>query len=1357
MDAKELLAELRKGFPEAQRSGVLNTAKLPGTPCSAVFKTLGLPEELTLHSKQGWVESDKAYVLRGYADNTLLGVKKPSVFLRVQPEDPGCQVLLGINLPVNWQFTAAFPNASYPILNTLACRSLLVASGSISAPLGWLQQVSEVRPADEVPAVDGKRLVAGPGASLFGWDSDASDLVGVDTLLTLLREPTLKVAISMGLVGSAPANPLDQSALLVADNLPAQYRNDSSLLRRNETWCGFNRASNSVSQAYLSLHAVGDKGWDICPGLINLSDVQLRFSTLRPQNRDSILSFALQGVFTLGGLPLLIKGHLPGKILSGGLDPAQPAPSLTTFVNKLFKYDLPGQMTIERLEFWAKTKESRYGAALSIEGDCRFDIDRERFLAFHRLEMSMQRDLQGVSGRLAGGFSINEDNEFDIDIDLASETKKITGGWTNHGSPPSLNDLLRALHLPPIGELPGGLQLHLSEAHFTFQDESGALSFALDFNAQLTTTQDPTGKRSSEALLVAGRRSKNDPWGYLYAMDLALKLDLSLDSIPLAGKLIPADSDRLGIERVRLIAASKVLPPIPADSTLAVLSEQSLDGGLSLAVDLKVGSEPSKTLMVRFGGQAKTPQVAGPAKPIMPATPIKPVQPAKPVAQAEPEPELPEDEEQPSADKVAWIKIQRALGPLRLQRIGFSMTDKGAVAVLLDAGLDTRGLSIMLSGLQANIPLLGGASAPTFDLAGLAVQYRSSELSIGGALSRFGTREQPTYSGQLAVSAGRFGATALGSYTEVYGRPSFTAFTFIDVPLGGPPCFFVTGLAAGVGFNRTLRLPEVDKVGQFPLIQAAMGTFTEQQAMDSLNKCMEPAADQDWFAAGVRFSSFKMIESFALLTLSFGARSEVALLGQSTLSLPPSTSKKRALTVVYAELLLKASLQLEEGLLAVNAQLSSTSWVFSRDARLTGGFAFYLWFGNSPYAGDFVVTLGGYHPQFKVPAHYPQVPRLGLNWRVSDKLTIKGELYFALTPSVIMAGGLLDATWQSSGVQAWFQVQTHFLIRFKPFSYRISATVSIGVSVKVDLWLSSYTLNARVNANLDLWGPDFGGLALVDLSVVSFTIDFGDQKRPSDTPIDWQEFRESFLPGPAELKPGQPLPTQSPLIGISAPSGLLGTVELRGKSWWKVDPANLRLVLSNPIPVTEVSGHLAPTQDDWNRNLGVAPMNKPQGSLTSTLSLSIQRTDNKDVGSWSSQALLGSVPAGLWGNGGATLQDPAMLANALIGLDLRPVPHVAQGSLSVLVSRLQVPTPLPLTVTCSNSKPDNAFYEPGNTLAQLGESLSGQQSSKKRNDILAALHRQHQATATRLDLSKTASAAPDLFRAAPYRCSLGAA
>lgn len=65
-----------------------------------------------------------------------------------------------------------------------------------------------------------------------------------------------------------------------------------------------------------------------------------------------------------------------------------------------------------------------------------------------------------------------------------------------------------------------------------------------------------------------------------------------------------------------------------------------------------------------------------------------------------------------------------------------------------------------------------------------------------------------------------------------------------------------------------------------------------------------------------------------------------------------------------------------------------------------------MWFGNNANSGDFVVTLGGYHPSFNVPSHYPQVPRLSFfNSSITSELNIKGEMYFALTPRCIMAGG----------------------------------------------------------------------------------------------------------------------------------------------------------------------------------------------------------------------------------------------------------------------------------------------------------------------------------------------------------------
>jgi hypothetical protein len=92
----------------------------------------------------------------------------------------------------------------------------------------------------------------------------------------------------------------------------------------------------------------------------------------------------------------------------------------------------------------------------------------------------------------------------------------------------------------------------------------------------------------------------------------------------------------------------------------------------------------------------------------------------------------------------------------------------------------------------------------------------------------------------------------------------------------------------------------------------------------------------------------------------------------------------------------------------------------------------YFWF-DGPHAGDFVITLGGYHPLFKKPAHYPTVPRLGFNWQVGSVLSLKGEMYFALCAHAIMAGGRLEASFKLGSLWTNFIAEAHFLISWKPY------------------------------------------------------------------------------------------------------------------------------------------------------------------------------------------------------------------------------------------------------------------------------------------------------------------------------------
>ncbi len=106
------------------------------------------------------------------------------------------------------------------------------------------------------------------------------------------------------------------------------------------------------------------------------------------------------------------------------------------------------------------------------------------------------------------------------------------------------------------------------------------------------------------------------------------------------------------------------------------------------------------------------------------------------------------------------------------------------------------------------------------------------------------------------------------------------------------------GVAAGFGYNRAIALPEIDKVREFPLVELILPKppSTLAKSLSSANTSdipadydlmFPPTSGQYWIAAGIYFSSFKLIETFALLTVQFGARLEIALLGVATLQQPP--------------------------------------------------------------------------------------------------------------------------------------------------------------------------------------------------------------------------------------------------------------------------------------------------------------------------------------------------------------------------------------------------------------------------------------------------------------------------------------
>src|SRR5207237_9035803 len=211
----------------------------------------------------------------------------------------------------------------------------------------------------------------------------------------------------------------------------------------------------------------------------------------------------------------------------------------------------------------------------------------------------------------------------------------------------------------------------------------------------------------------------------------------------------------------------------------------------------------------------------------------------------------------PAEGAGARSPLHRAFGPGRATKIG-STLEPGGLAVQFTASLALSGLSIRIIGLELIVPLRA-PYAPGFDIHGLEVVYDTPALKIAGGLLRIENPEYMQFDGYLIVQAKAFSAVALASFATS-DPPSMFAFVFVDVPIGGPPAFFVTGLGGGFGVNRSLELPPIDKVEKFPLVAAASKSTNPfgpdpkiPDFIQGMGDAVRVAIGQNWIAAGVRF------------------------------------------------------------------------------------------------------------------------------------------------------------------------------------------------------------------------------------------------------------------------------------------------------------------------------------------------------------------------------------------------------------------------------------------------------------------------------------------------------------------------
>jgi hypothetical protein len=431
------------------------------------------------------------------------------------------------------------------------------------------------------------------------------------------------------------------------------------------------------------------------------------------------------------------------------------------------------------------------------------------------------------------------------------------------------------------------------------------------------------------------------------------------------------------------------------------------------------------------------------------------------------------------------IPIEKDLGIIHLDRIDLAVAPSGDGAAL-EAGVTGSALigPVTLHATNVGLRLLlepqEDRTSGVFGDLGVGFGLKPPDgvgfeldLDAGGGSGFLMLDEEiGRYAGGLNLDFVAIGLSGVGIVdTQLPGDPDGWALflslslTFPSVPLGFG--FFLSGVGGLVCLNRTMD------------VEALAGGLSSG-AVDAILFPEEPEKDaalivsqlDSWFplaegslvfgvAGRITWGTPKtLVTADVGVVLSF-PELDFAVMGSVSIELPEETD---ALLELNMDVI--GTIDLSEGTVMVVAALHDSSLL--KTLQLSGGMAMYASFGAHPY---FLLSVGGYHPDFQPPAELPaavtELDRMRVELELSENAWFALEAYFAITSNTLQFGS--EATLELSdkflGVTYTARGSVGFdvLLVFSPFSF--SAGIHAGVAITAgsgDKELLAVDLSARL-------------------------------------------------------------------------------------------------------------------------------------------------------------------------------------------------------------------------------------------------------------------------------------------------------
>jgi hypothetical protein len=159
---------------------------------------------------------------------------------------------------------------------------------------------------------------------------------------------------------------------------------------------------------------------------------------------------------------------------------------------------------------------------------------------------------------------------------------------------------------------------------------------------------------------------------------------------------------------------------------------------------------------------------------------------------------------------------------------------------------------------------------------------------------------------------------------------------------------------------------------------------------------------------------------------------------------------------------------------------------------LTGGFAFMLDCGGRP---QFLLSVGGYHPRYKKPDRFPEIPRVTALIKSGDDIRLSCQYYQAITSNSYQIGFSAELVVKKGNVRAYGFLGFDALLQFDPFYFEVDIRISVEISYRGRSFFG-------VDMEFTLSGPEpwraqgYAKIKILFFSLkVKFNISWGDQQK----------------------------------------------------------------------------------------------------------------------------------------------------------------------------------------------------------------------------------------------------------------------